>query len=50
MLARTPFLQGMSIAVIDQDITVEINGERKTGNPFLDDVVTLTESSVLGNT
>lgn len=50
MLARTPFLQGMSIAVIDQDITVEINGERTTGNPFLDDVVTLTESMTLGNT
>ncbi|OPC34947.1 phage capsid protein [Elizabethkingia miricola] len=49
-LARTPFLEGIQIAVIDQDITIEINGERKTGNPFADDVVLLSESTVLGNT
>ncbi|MGX9985834.1 major capsid protein [Soonwooa purpurea] len=50
MLARTPFLDGMQIRIIDQDITVEINGERKTGNPFENDVVTLVESETFGNT
>ena len=50
MLSRTPFLEGLQIVPIDQDITVEINGERKTGNPFKDGIVTLTESKVLGNT
>lgn len=49
-LARTPFLDGLQIRIIDQDITVEINGERKTGNPFANDVVTLVESEVFGNT
>ncbi|MGL6039191.1 MAG: major capsid protein, partial [Soonwooa sp.] len=50
MLARTPFLDGLQIRIIDQDITVEINGERKTGNPFENDVVTLVESETFGNT
>lgn len=50
MIAKKPWLNGLQIVVIDQDITLEINGERKTENPFLDDVVMLSESKVLGNT
>ncbi len=50
MLARQPWLNGLQIKVIDQDITVEIDGVRSTSNPFLDDVVNLSESSVFGTT
>jgi len=45
------YLKGLQIVVIDQDITIEkTDGTRITGNPFADDVVTFTESKVLGNT
>lgn len=50
MLARQPRLKGLQLVVIDQDITTEVNGERVTGNPFVDDVVMFSESKVLGNT
>lgn len=50
MLARTPYLNGVQLVVIDQDITTEIDGKRTTGNPFVDDVVMLSESKLLGNT
>lgn len=50
MLARQARLQGLQIVVIDQEITVEVNGQRTTGNPFRDDVVMFSESKVLGNT
>lgn len=50
MLMKQPWLNGLQIKVIDQDITVEVNGERSTSNPFADDVVSLVESPVLGTT
>lgn len=50
MLLKQPWLNGLQISVIDQDITIEVDGERNTSNPFLDDVVTLTESKVAGST
>lgn len=50
MLLKQPWLNGLQISVIDQDITTEVDGKRTTANPFLDDVVTLVESPVLGNT
>lgn len=50
MLLKQPWLNELQIVVLDQDITVEIDGARSTANPFLDDVVTLTESKVLGST
>ena len=50
-LSRQPWLYGLQIKVIDQDITVESpDGTRTTGNPFENDVVTFTESNVLGKT
>lgn len=50
-LARLPYLKGLQIVVIDQDITLELaDGTRKTGNPFADDVVMFSESKVLGTT
>ncbi len=43
--------KGLQFVVIDQDITLELaNGDRKTKNPFEDDVVLFSESKVLGNT
>lgn len=50
MLAKQARGNGMQIVVIDQDITYEINGDRQTKNPFVDDAVLLSESKVLGNT
>lgn len=45
------YLRGLQIVIIDQDITVELpNGDRKTGNPFEDNVVMFSESKVLGAT
>lgn len=45
------YLRGLQIVIIDQDITVELpNGDRKTGNPFEDNVVMFSETKVLGNT
>ena len=49
-LRGLPNLNGLQIVVIDQDITTEVKGTRVTANPFETDVVTLTESKVLGNT
>ena len=50
-LKNLPYLRGLQIALIDQDITIELpNGNRKTGNPFADNVVLFSESKVLGNT
>lgn len=49
-LRGLPNLNGLQIVIIDQDITTEVKGVRVTGNPFENDVVTLTESKVLGNT
>ena len=46
-----PYLKGLQLVVIDQDITVELpNGDRYTGNPFTENVVLFTESKVLGQT
>lgn len=50
MLAKQAWLHGLQIVVIDQDITLEVDGKRQTGNPFRDDVVMFSESKVLGNT
>lgn len=50
MLARQAWLNGLQIVLIDQEITTEINGERKTENPFMDNAVMFSESKVLGNT
>ncbi len=50
-MAKLPYLRGLQIVIIDQDITIELpNGSRKTGNPFADNVVLFTEGKVLGNT
>lgn len=50
-MASLPYLRGLQIVLIDQDITIELpNGDRKTGNPFAENVVLFTESKVLGNT
>ena len=50
-LRGLPYLRGLQLVVIDQDITVELpNGTRHTGNPFTENVVLFTESKVLGNT
>ena len=50
MLLKQPWLNGLQIKVIDQEIATEVNGERTIANPFADDVVSLVESAVLGNT
>lgn len=50
-LKKTPYLKGLQIVIIDQDITIELpNGERKSGNPFTENVVMFSESKVLGAT
>lgn len=50
-IARLPYLNGMQIVIIDQDITLELSdGTRITGNPFVDDAVMFSETKVLGNT
>lgn len=51
-MARLPFLRGLQIVVIDQDITIELaDGTRPfSGNPFANDVVMFSESKTLGNT
>lgn len=49
--AKIPYLFGLQVVVIDQEVTVEfMDGSRSTGNPFADNVVLLTESKVLGTT
>ena len=51
VLRTTPYLRGLQIVLIDQDITLELpNGERKTGNPFVENVVLFSETKVLGAT
>jgi len=51
-LAKIPYLYGLQIVVIDQDITLELaDGTRPySGNPFADDVVMFSESKQLGYT
>ena len=50
-LAGIPYLNGLQIRVIDQEITIEKkDGTRVTANPFENDVVMFSESEVLGNT
>lgn len=50
-LAGIAYLRGLQIVIIDQDITIEkADGSRTTGNPFVNDVVTFTESKVFGAT
>lgn len=50
-LKNIPYLHGLQLRVIDQDITTELSdGTRTTGNPFADNVVMFSESEVLGNT
>lgn len=50
MLSRKVKMNGIQIIPIDQDITLDINGVRTSGNPFEDDVVLFSESKVLGTT
>lgn len=51
-MAKLPYLRGLQIVVIDQDITIELaDGTRPfSGNPFADDVVMFSETKTLGNT
>lgn len=51
-MARLPYLRGLQIIVIDQDITIELaDGTRPfSGNPFANDVVMFSETKTLGNT
>lgn len=50
-LVNLPYLRGLQIVVLDQDITIELpDGSRVTSNPFEDDVVMFAESKTLGNT
>ena len=48
---RIPYLYGIQLSSIDQDITIEgKDGTRTTANPFADNVILLTEEGALGNT
>ena len=50
-LAKLPYLYGLQIGIIDQDITIESAEETfTTGNPFEDNVVLFSETPTLGNT
>lgn len=50
-LANLPYLRGLQIIVLDQDITIELpSGGRTTSNPFEDDVILFTEGKTLGQT
>lgn len=51
-LLRLPYLKGLQIVIIDQDITIELTDGTRifSGNPFVDDVVMFSETKVLGNT
>lgn len=50
-LVNLPYLRGLQIIVIDQDITIELpDGTRTTANPFEDDVVMFSEGKKLGDT
>lgn len=51
VLSRTPYLYGLQIALIDQDIMIEkTDGTRVSTNPFSDNCVTFVESMELGRT
>jgi hypothetical protein len=51
LASQSQIYKGLQIAVIDQDITLELaDGSRTTSNPFEDDVILFSESKVLGNT
>ena len=51
MLAKTAWLNGLQLRVIDQDITREFtDGSQSTGNPFENSRMVITESERLGNT
>ena len=48
---KSELFRGLQIALIDQDITIELaDGNRMTANPFENDVILFSESKVLGNT
>lgn len=48
---KLPYLYGVTFHIIEQDITVEFeDGTQESGNPFVDNVLCLTENAVLGNT
>lgn len=51
-LKKLPYLYGLQLVVIDQDITLELaDGSRPySGNPFADNVVMFSETAVLGHT
>lgn len=50
-LVNLPYLRGLQIVVIDQDITIELpSGAQTTENPFVDGVVMFAESKTLGKT
>jgi hypothetical protein len=50
-LLRIPYMYGIQIVVIDQSITIEDkSGIRTTANPFVDNVILLTEEGKLGQT
>lgn len=50
-LLNLPYLRGLQIVVLDQDITIELpDGSRTTANPFEDDVVMFSEGKQLGTT
>ena len=50
-LKKLPYLYGLQIGIIDQDIAIEDEaGQFTNGNPFEDNVVMFSESPVLGST
>ena len=51
VLAKLPYLRGLQIIVIDQEVTIEqADGTRVTANPFADNVVMYSDRMVLGTT
>ena len=51
VLAKLPYLRGLQIIVIDQEVTIEAgDGTRTTANPFHDNVVMYSDRQVLGTT
>lgn len=50
VLAKKVGLNGLKIILIDQQVTLEIDGVRTTVNPFEDNVVMYSESATLGKT
>ena len=50
-LTKLPYLRGLQIIVLDQDITIELtDGGQTTSNPFETDVVMFSEDKKLGTT